>query len=479
LDRDNPITIATVFGLAKRHGWQGWSPPTAASTSSAGFGPSASLSAGLTVSFANIPHRRWLYGVDLIRGEITLLAAPGGVGKSSLAIGMSVSVAAGKELIGEKIWDNDLTTLYLNGEDSGTEMQRRICAFCLKHSVAEQDLGRLLVAGADDWRVQRVSLLRTEKANSLLDENGIAHLEALLEALRPDLIVLDPLVVFCGGGNINDNAAMSLVMRALKQLATKFDCAVLVIHHTRKGGDLSNAEAISGASAIVNLARRAIMTVPMTEEAEKLGVLPSQRPRYFKVVAAKSNLAPRSDNTPWYELHSVELNNPEPPTYPFGDRVQAVARASLPLLTAASTSPDDQKIKRAIAEVVDRGKEIDGQSYPYSPNTSGANNKRSLLDDAIAAVANATAPQQWHPGDLQSVVGRSIERMRTDGWLVDEEIKTKRFRRGDGLRVDWSRTPWANTGAGAATTSSCSTAADEADLQHGPDGWSIGQWSGQ
>ena len=29
LDRDNPITIATIFDLAKKHGWQGWSPPIA------------------------------------------------------------------------------------------------------------------------------------------------------------------------------------------------------------------------------------------------------------------------------------------------------------------------------------------------------------------------------------------------------------------------------------------------------------------
>jgi hypothetical protein len=29
-DCDNPITIATVFDLAKKHGWQGWSPPTPA-----------------------------------------------------------------------------------------------------------------------------------------------------------------------------------------------------------------------------------------------------------------------------------------------------------------------------------------------------------------------------------------------------------------------------------------------------------------
>src|SRR5262249_28947648 len=154
-------------------------------------------------------HRRWLYGVDLLRGEITLLAAPGGVGKSSLAIGMSVAVATGRALFEEKIWQDDLRCLYFNGEGGGTEVRRRIWAFCLKHGLAEQDLGRLLVAGAEDWRVQRLSFLRTEKGNSLLDEAGLAHLELLLESLRPDLIVLDPLVAFCGGGNVNDNAVMS------------------------------------------------------------------------------------------------------------------------------------------------------------------------------------------------------------------------------------------------------------------------------
>ena len=120
---------------------------------------------------------------------------------------------------------------------------------------------------------------------------------------------------------MNDNAVMALVIRELKRLATKFDCAVLVVHHTRKGADDGNAEAISGASATVNLARRAIMPVPMTEkEASNFGVLPSERFRYFKLVDAKSNLAPRSADSPWYRLHSVELPNPEPPVYPYGDQ---------------------------------------------------------------------------------------------------------------------------------------------------------------
>ena len=29
------------------------------------------------ISFSSLPHRQWLYGVDLVRGEITVLASPG------------------------------------------------------------------------------------------------------------------------------------------------------------------------------------------------------------------------------------------------------------------------------------------------------------------------------------------------------------------------------------------------------------------
>jgi hypothetical protein len=475
LDRDKAITIATVFDLAKKHGWPGWSPPTVVSQNSQGspFGPTASPAAGLNVSFSKIPHRQWLYGVDLIRGEITVLGAPGGVGKSTKAIGMSVAVATGKPLLGEKLFGADHSCLYLNGEDSGTEMRRRIYAFCLKHGLTEQDICRLLMAGADDWRVQRLSFLRTERGNSLLDESGFAHLEGLLESLRPDLVVLDPLIAFCGGGNINDNAVMALLMRALKRLACKFDCAVLIIHHTRKGGDLNTAEAISGASAIPNLARRAIMAVPMTlEETKGLGVLPSQRWRYFRVVDAKSNLAPRSDDPRWYELSSIELPNPELPTYVSGDRVQAVARVQLPLLNSASTTLD-QNIQRAILDTIDRGKIIDGHPHPYSPNVTGAKNERALMEDLMDAIAKVPASGEWHRGDLRAVVERAVERMKADGCLVEEQITTGRFRRGRGLRVNWSRTPW-STHADAAPTSPSTSNQDP--LQEGADEYG-GQWS--
>jgi hypothetical protein len=453
--RDKPITIASVFDLARKHGWPGWAPAAADygdgnTWAAPASGPTTWHPSGLKVSFSHIPHRQFLYGVDLIRGELTVMGSPGGIGKSSIAIGMAVSIATGRELLGEKIRGNDLKVLLINAEDSGIEIQRRVWAFCLAYNVAEQDLGRLHVAGADDPRVHRLSFLRTnEKSNlSTLDPIGFEVLEAALSAISPDVIVLDPLVALCAGGNMNDNAAMSLVMRGLKQLAAKYRCAVLIVHHTRKGGEVGSAEAIAGAAATVNLARRAIMPTPMApEEAQKFGILASNRFRYLKLVDAKSNLAPRSADSPWYQLHSVELPNPEPPIYPFGDNVQAITRVPLPFERNAGVAADDVKIRRALLDLVDRGKVIDGQPYPYSPSTAGADNERALLDDAMAAARDATVPRQWLPSDLEALIKDTIKRMKDEKWLIDGQVKdlkpaAKRFRRGRGLAVDWARTPW-------------------------------------
>ena len=202
---------------------------------------------------------------------------------------------------------------------------------------------------------------------------------------------------------MNDNAVISLVLRKLKALAVKFDCAMLVVHHTRKGrstGDdpAEEAERIGGAAAIVNLARRAIMPVTMTDAETKAyagSVLPSERFKYFKLADVKSNLAPLSAEAPWYELASVELPNAEPPTYPHGDRVQAVKRARLTRQKAGSPLGSEQlAIRFELMKLIDRGVMIDGETVPYSPNSTGKNNQRAILDAAMAAVERATPDRE-------------------------------------------------------------------------------------
>jgi hypothetical protein len=66
------ITVSDAFKAASRPttAWQ------AASTASPCWSGSA---------FTDVPHRLWLYGTYLIRGEISVLASPGGVGKIAIA----------------------------------------------------------------------------------------------------------------------------------------------------------------------------------------------------------------------------------------------------------------------------------------------------------------------------------------------------------------------------------------------------------
>ena len=173
------------------------------------------------------------------------------------------------------------------------------------------------------------------------------------------------------------------------------------------------------------------------EEATGLGILPSERLRHFKLVDAKSNLAPRNTDQPIYRLQSVELLNAEPPTYPFGDNVQAVIRVQPAPQAGAAGSTDDQIIRQAILDLVERGKTIDGKVYPYSPNTTGAANARSILEDAVVAARSATAPRQWLAVDIEAVTATAIKKLLNDGTLLSRKITgSDRFRRGQGLQVN-------------------------------------------
>jgi hypothetical protein len=422
-------------------------PPTVTATVTNASSPSGSSGAPIWtghpgISFSKIPHRKWLYGSDLVRGELTVIGSPGGAGKSSLAIGIAICASTGRELLGEKIRGHGLKALVINGEDSTDEIRRRLYAFSLAHGIAERDLHGLTAVGADDAWVQRISFLKTnEKGISALNQDGLDALRQALDTLLPDIIVLDPLVSFCAGGNMNDNSVMSSVMRKLKEIAAQYECAMLIVHHTRKGGDVGNVEAISGAAAITNLARRAIMPAPLTDDdIKKIGLPPSERPGVFKLVDAKSNLVPRAVDSPLYRLQSVELPNPEPPLYPFGDNVQAITRIAKTAQASGVVNADDQKIEAAILDLVVRGKEVEGQTYPYSPSVAGATNERSILNDATEAVVLATAPRKWHPLDLEDTVKTKIKKMQDDGRLAVEAMgvlmpKPGRFRKGRGLKV--------------------------------------------
>ncbi len=69
---------------------------------------------------ATIPPRPWVYGLHMLRKQVSVTVAPGGVGKSSHSIVEALSMVTGRKLLGE--WSEpDLNVWIFNLEDDAEE----------------------------------------------------------------------------------------------------------------------------------------------------------------------------------------------------------------------------------------------------------------------------------------------------------------------------------------------------------------------
>jgi len=99
---------------------------------------------------AALPPRQFLHARHYIRGVVSTTIAPGGVGKSQLAITDAIAMAAGRDLIGNKPAEK-LTVWYVNLEDGRDELSRRIVATLLRYGLTPNELGgRLYVDSGRD-----------------------------------------------------------------------------------------------------------------------------------------------------------------------------------------------------------------------------------------------------------------------------------------------------------------------------------------
>ena len=265
-----------------------------------------------------IPPREWLYGSRLIRRFVSVLAAPGGVGKSALALAQAVALASGRPILGERV-HHSVPAWVFNLEDPLDEMHRRLAALMRLHGIAEAELrGRLFL---NSGRLRRLVMAE------LGGEGGIAlpDREPMIAAARAagvGLIVVDPFVK-SHRLDENSNVQMDAAATAWAEVAERAGCAVLLVHHVRKGV-AEGVDATRGAKALTDAARSAsLLSAMIAEEATALGVPERERWRYVRLDDAKANLAPRSDSARWYRLESVALGNANA-LYPLGDTVAAI-----------------------------------------------------------------------------------------------------------------------------------------------------------
>lgn len=200
-----------------------------------------------------------LFGVR--RGNVGLLVAETEVGKTTLALNLSLTLAANRTFppfISER--RGGLRVMYVEGESTRAELQEDITRMMVDWSDEERALvdRNLLVLCEEEFEDQLLNLA---------DKQHRALVMRAAQEFKPDLTVIDTMAALFNLGEENSNTeAKVVVMQPLKMLAKEANGAVLLAHHIGKPKSEEGSTSVHackgrGASNFGGLARSVVVLV--------------------------------------------------------------------------------------------------------------------------------------------------------------------------------------------------------------------------
>ena len=259
------------------------------------------------ITYEDVRPREWLLWSRYLRKNITVTVAPGGAGKSALAIVEGLSLASGKNLVENSVKEKT-AVWYYNTEDDFDELNRRIRAATLFYKLNKTDLCNFYFTSG---RSRPLILVADDRRHGLtINHKAVEWLIGEIKKRNAGLFILDPFVR-CHQVQENDNGAIDLVVQQLQKVADQTNCAISIVHHVSKGGgDVhGNLDKMRGASSLAGACRIAHTFYSMSEKEGKLyGFSGKEYLKYSRLDNAKANLTPRGTEEMWYQHHGVKMN---------------------------------------------------------------------------------------------------------------------------------------------------------------------------
>lgn len=187
---------------------------------------------------------QWLIPGWLPRGEITLLASSGGVGKSSVTCEIAAALSRGKACLldEEGTVREPQSVLILNAEDS----------------VETQLLGKIRQLGGDLSRIFALDVSTGKSMSSI--KIGSTDMADIIRHLKPDLCILDPLQAFLPADvNMAARSAMRNYLESLHELGMETGCTFLIVCHSNKRKGASGRDRLADSADLWDSARSVIM----------------------------------------------------------------------------------------------------------------------------------------------------------------------------------------------------------------------------
>jgi len=228
-------------------------------------------------------------------------------------------------------------------------------------------------------------------------------------------------------GDENSNSEVKWAGVAWRAVARETECAVWLVHHTRKyaTGMAGDMDASRGASALTGVARVISTIFGMTEEEAKLMDVPSEeRNKYVRFDDAKANMSLITKQARWFEKVSFDLRNGNGLVE--SDQVGVLKPWSPPgLLDSVSMATI-----HAILDTINRGV-LAEDGRPTGELYGAHGNSSTWAGDVIM---DAT-------GCDKGKAKKILERWMEEGCLVEVQYKNGNRKERAGLKCDPAKRP--------------------------------------
>lgn len=206
-------------------------------------------------------------------GEVTVLAAPGREGKTFAVIGMAASYVTGLEVGGMKSEPGKRVLIY-SAEDDRQQYARKVLAVAsrLGREDAEKIRDKIIVPDLMAEGMEPFVTLVQVSERQPAAAPVIEDIADALQGLNIGLLVFETASTLSEAEE--DNRAFRIIIRALRKIARKTACAVLLVHHTSQAAaqvlpDLKISTAdVRGATSLVFNARQVAMLVNLGSETD-------------------------------------------------------------------------------------------------------------------------------------------------------------------------------------------------------------------
>ncbi|MBF0261982.1 MAG: AAA family ATPase [Magnetococcales bacterium] len=211
------------------------------------------------------------FAVDRIlpHGEVALLSAHGGAGKSYVALLLAALVAAEKPFGSHHTRPS--AVLFVSAEDAGRTLRHRLRRICRTHDIDMEELrGRLHLLDASNTD----AVLHRADRQRCLPTQTLDHVADLVQRLDPGLVVLDNASDVFDGDEVKRSHVRAFLRDTRSRLAGPARAVLLLGHVSKPAAIAKTAQDFSGSTAWHNSVRSRLSLIPgkggsMTIEHQK------------------------------------------------------------------------------------------------------------------------------------------------------------------------------------------------------------------